>query len=359
MLGEIIYKYKEIHTMLKKRIWLILIIALGMTSCDLLIPHEVGIMIYDLKTDKQNFIPSNGMRETILRVNYDESVFYTLQRDNNSLLLRKRNYDGREVKCIKVPLLIKAYVSNIKINLSPNAKFIVYYDFDIKGLKKYDISNRKDEILIENISYSSVPINFIDFLSNDKLVMALSKDVEIGRKDNEIVIFDIINKTTELIYKPKNIWTPCSLSPNNNLFMYEEKNRPNPTRFCIINIKYGRLVKRLLNKNKGILSAPCWYFNSDIFGYADGNSVMIYNLLYNTIHKIMDLHGDVLLFELGFINNRTMYYQGKVDDKDTPITIFNIKTGKIQKEITFSNTGVNGDIFVIDNGKKLLVECGY
>jgi len=316
------------------------------------------ITVHDIYT-------SGGYREAISTINNKKNCFYTVQRVGNKLKIRTRDFNGKEINTKLIPLLKEGYAGSNDIKISPDCTKIIYYNDDTYDLMMYNINTNVSSILMHNISSSCVYLLKLDFITSDTLLIALSEDDSLERKYAEILKFNITKRKKTIIHTSSitdTYWRDFNISPDKTQLAY-----CNHSNIRIIDLTTTPKTKTIaLIHNIDYLSASftSWSPNGENIAYTEDNHCKIYNIKTKTVKTINSYPQDAICYELKFINNKQLIYllgipgKGKMSHYGyQPLRILDIKTGKDIKMV--NNFQLNGNLYIVKDGKKIIGEVGF
>jgi WD40 repeat protein len=356
--------------MKKHRITLcIMVCSIGMLFVSGCALYSRGIGIYEVPSFKKKFVKASSFYDYIVSINEKEKTFYTLQPATNGLILSLITFDG-EIKSEEM-IIISFPGYSIKNNfaLSEDGKKIIYYDVYTKNLYLYDIQTSEKKVIQKNISSCGWPIKRILFLNTDIILVILSKDIlmlpqEINRENNEIML---INTSTQRIISaklPAKVNMPIlpsdfSISMNKKYLAFLDSDSWDGKYYSIY--VYNLLIPEFIEK------VPSDFFGSYVFSPDEktlalikDDNINLYSLETGQMTKVKQLPEGYSCYHVDFLDNNTIVYLtqklgGGLSSTQNIITL-DIQTGK---EVKSPSIPINGDIYVVDGGKKILCEEGY
>lgn len=328
------------------------------------------IGIIEIPSYKKTFIRPTGVfgGETIVNVNEESKSFQTFQEVGKQLQIRTISFNGKIIGKRRIPFKNLDDVSATTQNsyaVSPDGNYIVYVERSSNNLCLYDISTSKESVLWENISSSSWFIKKISYLSDTDLIIMIvaeEKIGKIGRKEDEIVRFHLPNNTRKTIINPIDL-SMCTLD-------YAFSNNKRYLAFCdglekhdiygnikILDLKTSQIIRSTMNKGDSLISNPCWSPDDKRIAYVQDNSIMILEIESNRVKVVKNPPEGVFCLYLNFLDEKTLSFcQFSEDDPSGKFFSIDIATGKESKPLKLA---FNGDIYVVDNGKKIICELGY
>ncbi len=103
------------------------------------------------------------------------------------------------------------------------------------------------------------------------------------------------------------------------------------------------------------MSCPSVSPNEQMVACVAGNSLLTAPLSGEPAKVVKTLPENLTCYSLVFLNDKTLLYRTGKGGPRYALTALDIDTGK---EIRYSKRAFNGDIFVVDNGNRLICELG-
>lgn len=341
--------------------WLIPIVVLSLlqAGCSYWI-YDVGIGLIDTKTQSMTFLRPEESREVVVNVLEQDRSFQTFQRIGNQLQMRTITFDGKFLSKRTIPLLLEGYCSNNKYAVSPNGRQIIYFDYSTKGLRIYDAANNDDSPLMDRVASTDVYIAKIHFVSQNEIVLILLNDESMGRTGNAIVQFNIVTKIAKTIAEPIYLF-PCldaSFSRSNRYLAYWEASQKHSIYgdIRILDLKTSQVVGTIKNPGDALMANPCWSPSEQMVACFVENSIVTAPLSGNPVRIVKTLPKDTICYFLAFLDDKTLIYRTGKNGPWSALVSLDVDTGR---EIDYSKRAFNGDIFVVENGKRLICELGY
>ncbi len=322
---------------------------------------SVGIGIIDIESNHTLFLASKEYREVIVNVDHSHNLFRTFQQLGENSVITEISLNGRTIKKTEIPIAIPAYWNKDSWSIAPNGKAIIYFDPYAYCLRKFDLLAFKDETIFPDIATGYYGIRKIFWLSNEEILIVLGKDKY--RNKNEILIFDIEKHTKKTIIQPDYLDNGCySLSPTKRYFTYREKDYQHSIngKINIIDLASKTVIAQIEDSNLEIRNV-CWDQKGVQLAYKKRNTIYSYTIMTSKSEIVKTLPKDLIIYDLIFFDvNKLAYKFGKSPNKKG-LSIFKELhlidlTGK---EIWKIEKQFWGDIFPVNNGKKVLCELGY
>ena len=334
----------------------IIVLVLLPAGCGI---YDVGIGLIDIKTDSMTLLRSGDYREVVVNISEQDRSFQTFERIGNQLQMRTITFDGKVLSKRTIPLLFDGYAGKYKYAVSPYGSQIIYFNFSTKELRSYDIAANNDSKLMERVVSAKGSVAKIHFISREEIILILIADVAGGGNGNAIVQFNIVTKIAKTIAEPIYIF-PCldaSFSKSNRYLAYWEASKKHSIYgdIRILDLKTSQVVGTIKNPGDVLMSNPSWSPNEQMVACVAGNSLLTAPLSGEPATVVKTLPEDIY-YSLAFLDDKTLLYRtGKGGPRYT-LTVLDINTGK---EIRYSKRAFNGDIFVVDNGNRIICELGY
>lgn len=327
-----------------------------------------GIEIYDFNSDENVKIkPKEGYREIVIHINDEDKSFLTIQRIGNSYLLRKISFTGEVLKEYKASNMKfnEGYCDDSYYAVTPDGNYIVHFVKADGSLYGYDISQDKDNKIIDNsvIPYISsvIPylsnvyrisnIEYMFFINKDELFIALN-----AREEKKIGFFkfNIITKKVTMLRKLAEISREyCYLKEKNYLLYMEDSIRGN---VYIMDINANKIIGEIPTNNGGMIS--CFDINKSgtKVVYMENNSVKIFDIKTKQIKVILRFDSDKVDYLVKFIaNDRILYRRGEPGSLFRDVVIIDNQGKKVKK----LNILINGSTYIVDDGNKMIAETGF
>ena len=341
--------------------WLIHIIVFSLlqVGCSYW-PFDVGIGLIDTKTQSMTFLRSGDYREVVVNILDQDRSFQTFQRIDNELQMRTITFDGKVLSKRTIPLLFDSYAGKHKYAVSPDGSQIIYFNFSTKELRSYDITANNDSKLMERVVSAGGSVEKIHFISREEIILILIEDFLAEGTGNAIVQFNILTKIAKTIAEPicLSYNLHASFSKSNRYLAYWEASQKHSLYgdIRIIDLKTSEVVGTIENPGGALLANPCWSPNEQMVACVAGKSLLRAPLSGDPAKVVNTLPENLTYYSLSFLNDKTLLYRTGKDGPLYALTALDINTGK---EISYSKRAFNGDIFVVENGNRLICELGY
>ena len=345
------------------------------TSC---FSGNPGIVIVDTENSNIKFISSSKYGKFICNVNREKKYFKTLRDVNEkTLALRTINFDGKIISKQLIPMFIRAYGEKYLYIFSPNGEKIIFIhtkhnrvrleneDFktDVfkSELRSYNIKTKDDKLLYKNISSNGYSIMEMHFISNNELILLLRDDEKVNRIDYQVAKFNIETKKFDVIYNAEEIDDHFSKFSYNEKFLTIKKDQWSRN-IDILNLDTGNIIAKINSASgKASVKTNAWNPNNIEVAYSDGDYLYTYNIKKKNSEKnskIIDGDDQYCLF-LKYLNEDAVICVINYRNKTMKCTlkIVSLKDKKIIKE--FNNVELNGDLYVVNDGKKIIAEVGF
>ena len=341
--------------------WLIPIVVLSLlqAGCSYWI-FDVGIGLIDTKTQSMTVLRSGDYREVVVNILEQDRSFQTFHRIDNQLQMRTITFDGKVLSKRTIPLLVKGYAGKYQYAVSPVGRQIIYFNFSTKELRSYDIAAKNDSKLMERVVSAGGSVAKIHFISQEEIILILIADRAAGGNGNAIVHFNIVTKIAKTIAEPIDIF-PCldaSFSKSNRYLAYWKASQKHSIYgdIRILDLKTSQVVGTIKNPGDALMSNPSWSPNEQMVACVAGNSLLTAPLSGDPAKVVKALPENLTYYSLAFLNDKTLLYRTGKGGPLYALTALDINTGK---EIRYSKRAFNGDIFVVENGNRLICELGY
>lgn len=321
---------------------------------------NADIALIDISTSRVIYPKYTSRRQVIVSVDHENQYFLTMTRGENEFLIRKYDQNCEELDKRSIPFFTKFYWGTDHYAMSPDGNRIVYLKDKTRNLYLYDLNEKEEYMIYEDIASLLNYIRMIEWLSNEELLIILTKDPVVKRYDNEIVVFNLINGGKKVLAKPAYILYEFAISPNRQFLAYWERvNKHSTGCIQVLDLKNGQIIATI-GEGKKLITEPYWSLDGKRLGYVEGNCIMIFSRDTNSSNCVTMLEDNVIAYDLMFHEDILVYYGGKQnkrtkDYKTQPLMIIDIQTGNIIKQIDLQ---VNGSMFFLEPGKKVLCEIG-
>ncbi len=344
-----------------RNLWL-LIAGIGLLFINGCALYPRGIGIYEVPSFEKKFVKSNSFYDYIVSINEKEKTFYTLQPDINGVILSLISFDG-EIKSKEIiNLSFPSYRIKTSFALSENGERIAYYDSKTKNLYLHDIRSSEKKTLLEKDSFNGESLEKITFLNHDKLLIIM---LDYQTNEGSLVFLNVTNSKVVTSRSFINGALPklpsdFKLSSNKELLAFMDWNDYDG-KFCSrISVYNLILFDELLYIQSDFWGSYSFSPDEKTLGFIKDNCITLYSFDTKQITKFKQLPKGSSCYHMDFLDNNTIVYLtqklgGGLSSTQNIITL-NIQTGKEMKSPTIP---INGDIYVVDGGKKILCEEGY
>ena len=336
----------------------IVVFSLLQVSCNYWI-YDVGIGLIDTRTQSMTFLRSGDYREVVVNIFDQDRSFQTFQRIDNELQLRTITFDGKVLRKQTIPLLFNGYCGKENYAVSPDGSQIIYFNFTTKELRSYDIAANKDSKLMERVDSAGI-VAKIHFVSPEEIILILTENFLKEGTGNAIVKFNTVTKIAKTIAEPIYLSTGsyASFSKSNRYLAYWEASQKHSLYgdIRILDLKTSQFVGTIKNPGDVLMSDPCWSPNEQMVACVAGNSLLTAPLSGDPAKAVKTLPENLMYYSLDFLNDETLLYRSGKDGPLYALTALDINTGK---ETRYSKRAFNGDIFVVENGNRVICELGY
>ena len=224
------------------------------------------------------------------------------------------------------------------------------------------LKKKKDKAIIKNIASTGVLIYAIQFIDTSNLIVLLGADEDIDRNNDQIVKLNIDTGKKTLLYTATCLEQfNSALSYSKNFLAFFDGIRKNSIygQIKILNLKTNQISAIIPNSQNKLVSMPQWSPNESEIGYVEGSSIKVYNLKDKKIKTILTTSKDRMFYLYGFTNNNTLLFAETEEYSESmtkKLQTVDINTNEVK---TICNVRKNGSLYIVDNGKKALVEVGY
>lgn len=323
---------------------------------------NVGIGLIDLKTRSRVFLPSDGYREVIVNVQEEQRQFQAFQRTGDQLRMRTIGFDGRILGQKTIPLLVDRPAANKNTYaVSPDASRVVYHDFSTQGLRLYDIASGADTALMDRVASTGVEIAGMWFLSPQEVLLFLLADHKLGRGRAAVVRLNIETGEARTIVEPLYCFPgDMSLSRSKRYLVYWEGRKKHDIYgdARVLDLTTSAIVGTVTSSGDVLLSDPCVSPNEQLVACVIDDAIVVAPLSGSPVRVVLRLPRNWHCYYLAFLDDSTLLYRaGRGPGMfGPPLRTLDIASGKTA---LCTKAAFNGDIFVVENGGRLLCELGY
>jgi WD40 repeat protein len=151
------------------------------TSCGLVGGRNPDLRIFDYQEGKVvATIPAKQYRELPCNGPLVQGFFFTMTREGNGLVLRKRDKDGKEARRYELPMFSSVFHAPHLFSVSRDGKKIAYWARDDHDLHVRDLESGNDRIVF---SYKNPEASCysLDWTPGGGIVMAIEVEHDISR----------------------------------------------------------------------------------------------------------------------------------------------------------------------------------
>jgi len=343
--------------------------------------HKRGIAIYEMPSLKRvSFIPNPPGKygEWIIHVDEGQRTIYTILGWDNDVKMRIIGFNGEVFKEVQLP--VDNLVSAKELSsLSPDMKHIAYVSYDEKDQKVrlfcINLQSLDKTVLSDDFNEPGCIVSLMQYISDTQILSVQflpPADKKSGERFDKIKIFDTKSRT--FISALSNECMPDSFlfSRDNRYLAYSiySSKCKNYHDVCIMDVSSSTIIeidhdkymgKSGSNQIYGFKWSPDGEHIAYIRGYQDIIMLSTKDYIPRVVHKKPwgGLSFDDGISTIGFLNDRNMYYivTGMLPFMYYKFRTLNLDTGEVTKY--FRMPYIHGEIYAIENGKKLICEVGY
>jgi hypothetical protein len=325
-----------------------------------------GIALVDLESGRQQVRTAPGrFNETPIDVSESAKTFRTLQRTGgNTIVLRTVDFEGRTRNERSLPIfdrIFENYGSTQTYAVAPDGNTVVYLDGSSRELRRFDFSSRKSRVLATNVTSTPHYLAFLYALA-DGGVLAGAHVPETAENDR-ILLVNPLASAVEVLDCPPAIDTGKSaLSPSRRtLACWEGFGRSGlDGQFILYDLPSRSRVGAIQSLSGGWLSQPHWSAGGHQLAYVEGaRRILFHSLADQSSFLAFQGATNELVFLYAFGNREVLYktYDPKKNDLlKRPLRIRDVYHGR-EREI--ANVRINGPVFLVENGTRLIAKVGF
>ena len=271
-------------------------------------------------------------------------------------------YEGEIKSQRTVPKLVPGYATKTYFALSEFGTEFVYFDDNTYNLNIYDLATSQTRVLRRNICDSPY-LKKIKLFSNNRLITIVERDRGKGNYAIEINRVDTLNGKVIASnvfdgFPPIGASSYIFSKSGKYLVFFNHDTWDGISRYVqVYDLETVKLVARMPSS---IFGRPAISPDEKFVACLNGCNLIMMDIETVKIRSVKTLPPRYSCGELEFLDNRTLLYfpsEMGTDQKFTlnPATI-DVISGE---EKSYPAIPLNGDVYVIDNGKKILCEEGY
>jgi hypothetical protein len=327
-----------------------------------------GIAIVNIETGQQYVRTVTGnFLETPIDVDETTKSFRTLHRTGpKTIVLQTVDFNGQTMAAKTLPIFdycLVGYGSTREYAISRDGERIVYFDGKARELRVYEFSTGSCQVLETNFTTLTTSSVFIEmFRISDEwlLVSAHSPEAE---KDN-ILLVNARQGNSEQIAQPREVKQfDNALSHSKRYLAYWEGfKRPGflDGQFIIYDLIARKQVATIKSMSGGWLSQPQWSLNDEYLAYVEkGSRIMLYSVTADSSRLIGQAANNESVSLYGFGNGLLFYKRydwKKRGCMEEPLRGLDVSDGS---ERQIPGIRINGPVFFVDNGTKLIAKVGF
>ncbi len=323
--------------------------------------YDVGIGLIDTRTHSLTFLRSPlTSREFVVNVSDQNSSFQTLRRMGDQFEMRTIAFDGKVLSQRTLPLFTKYPGAKYHYAVSPDNRQIVYYDSSAGDLHICDLVAQKTLKLTHKVVFEGFSVVTIHFISPEDIILILKENALHPGSGNAIVKFNIVTQVAITVAEPIYISDlDYSFSKSNRYLAYWEASQKYSLYgdIRLLDLNTSQYVGTLKNPGDVIMHSPRWSPNEQMVACVAGKSLLTAPLSGESPRVVKTLPENLWCRLLNFLNDETLLYvSGTESSPLSTLMALDIRSGK---EIRYAKLPFNGDIFVADNGNRVICELGY
>lgn len=307
---------------------------------------SVGVSLFDTNRVETNFIEARY--PLIIYVDNEKREFLYLEmpfRGTSNFVVKIMDYEGNLIGD-KKGLYKKDILFSMDntFSLSPDRKYLPHINRD--GLLYiHNIETGESSVVNEDVNLMA-GIMGMDWLSDRELLII---------KRYAVTKFDMYSKSvTKEIYLRFN--QSFQMSPSKRyLAVVDGREVPN---LKVLDLKTLEILESRISYEN--MWHVCWSPSEKFLGYIKNRRIIIHTRATGYERPVKILPDNTKCYYLSFLNEDTLIYRyGTKDNPDERYTMraLNLKTGK--ERVLIRRAIFRGNIYVVDNGNKILSEVGY
>jgi WD40 repeat protein len=318
-----------------------------------------GVKIIDLETMGSKL--SYSQHSFVLSVNEQKREFVIMDYTANKVILTTMDYEGNKVGEQKIDMFNSLnYLQEVSA-ISPDKRYFVYLNRADRSLYLHDFeTDEKTKLIEKQLVSAETFLRGVKWISDSEILIFKEKSIESLYSpidDSSITRFNV--KTKSIV---KKIEVVCpekfEVSPSGNYLAVLDGFSIHQD-FKLFDLRTLELLEFRKNSGFEYISKVCWSPSEKYLAYVKNDSIVIRPRDSAKEREVKSLHKDVIIFYLAFLNENTLIYRYGLNT-DSPeryiLRAIDLTTGK--ESILLKNEILSGDIYVVDNGKKLIAEVG-
>lgn len=325
---------------------------------------DIGIVNLDsfrIKDTKYGYF-----RQVILGTDEKTETFQTITRsreNNGEMIVNKYNYDGDCIEKVRINQFPQYATNNCCFAISPDgSNMVVASPYPGRDIYLYNFKDKTSRLLWDHaLPDGGRGVEQVHWISDSEFVVHLDGLESENEKGDPLFLFNIeMGEKHFLFFHKDHAYTGSVRYSYDNKYMAFRGSDEGTIfyKLYLYNIT-ERKVEKIFDSGDAWIGLPMHDFSPDSFVYSvDHKSINFYSLSTGKEKRIYEYGSKVLMISVMYHEGR-LFIVRKPDKSDSAwsyLDIIDVEKQKVKKTIV---EVFNGREYLIDGGKKIIVEKGY
>ncbi len=313
--------------------------------------------IIDLETMGSKL--SYSQRAIVLSVNEQKREFVIIDYRPDKFILKTIDYEGRQIDRKEIARFNDTDYWDTICALSPDRRYLAYLGFD-NCLYLLDLeTGEKTKLIKDQLVSDEMFMRGIKWLSDSEFIVLKQKSTMSLYSPIDDSSLTRLNVKTKSVVKKIELTKPekYRISPLKNYLLLLDSDMVYPD-LKLFDLKTLELLEFGKNSGFDYINDICWSPSEEYIGYIKKKSIIIRPRNSKNEKVVKVLPKDTICFFLSFLNENTLIYRYGAPNSQERYILWSIDLTTGKESILIKNEILSGDIYVIDNGKKLIAEVG-
>jgi len=301
-----------------------------------------------------------SQRAIVLSVDEQRREFVTMDYTADKVILTAIDYEGKRIGEKNIAMFnSRNYLQQVSA-ISPDKRYFVYLNRADRSLYLHDFeTDEKTKLIEKQLVSAETFLRGVKWISDSEILIFKEKSIESLYSpidDSSITRFNV--KTKSIV---KKIEVACpekfKVSPTGKYLMILDGFSIRQD-IKLFDLKTLELLEFRKNSGFELIDDICWSPSEEFIGYVKKKSIIIRPRNSKNEKVVKILPKDTICFFLSFLNENTLIYRYGAPNSQERYILWSIDLTTGKESILIKNEILSGDIYVIDNGKKLIAEVG-
>jgi WD40 repeat protein len=319
------------------------------------------VKLIDVNTSEGKLFASFSSHPFVLSVNERKREFVIMDYTPDKFILATIDYEGNQISKRQIDRFNDVYYLDTICALSPDRRYLVYLD-RYNYLYLLDLkTGGKTNLICEQLVSSESNLRGLRWVSDSEILIIKKMGPLLSKyspvEHSALIRFDVETKSTV-----RKIELTCpekfKVSPSGKYLVVLDGFSIHQD-FKLFDLRTLNLLEFRKNSGFEYIDDVCWSPSEEYLAYVKNDSIMIRSRASAQEREVKVLPKRAICYFLAFLDENTLIYRYGLHP-DSPeryiLRSIDLKTGK--ESILIKNEILSGNIYVVDNGKKLIAEVG-